>query len=65
MAINRQDYQYIRNTIPGQQNQISDGSLGVGSKVTNLLLELKEENIFNPNYAEYYGSIDENNNSKK
>ena len=65
MAINRQDYQYIRNTIPGQQNQISDGSLGIGSKVTNLLLELKEENIFNPNYTLYYGTLEENNNDKK
>lgn len=65
MAINRQDYQYIRNTIPGQQNKISDGSLGIGSKVTNLLLEINENNVYNPDYADYYGELSENNNSKK
>lgn len=60
MAINRQDYQYIRNTIPGQQNKISNGVLAVGEKVTNLLPELKETNIYNPNYTEYYGSLESN-----
>ena len=44
MAIDRKDYQYIHNT------------LKVGSKVKNLLVELKEENIWNGDFPDYYGS---------
>lgn len=58
MAINRQDYQYIRNTIPGQQNKISDGTLEVGVTVKNLVPELSDKNVFNPNYPEFYGTKD-------
>lgn len=40
MAINRADYQYIRNTLPSQQSTISDSALKIGSTVKNLLPEL-------------------------
>jgi hypothetical protein len=33
---------------------MSDGSLGLGVRVNNLVLELKEKNIYNPDYTDYY-----------
>ena len=56
MAITRQDYKYVHNTLDRRENKQSDGSLGVGSVVKNLLPELRQENIYNPNYTEYYGN---------
>lgn len=55
MAITRQDYKYVHNTLDRRVNKQSDGSLSVGSVVKNLLPELRQENIYNPNYTEYYG----------
>lgn len=55
MAINRQDYQYIRNTIPGQQNPLSSNKLGIGVTVRNLVAEMTQSSIYNPNYVDYYG----------
>lgn len=60
MAITRQDYKYVHNTLDIRSNKQSDGSLGVGSIVKNLLPELCQENIYNPNYTEYYGSDTKN-----
>lgn len=60
MAITRQDYKYVHNTLDMRSNKQSDGSLGVGSIVKNLLPELCQENIYNPNYTEYYGSDTKN-----
>ena len=45
MAIDRKDYQYIHNTLSKNSIVSNDNSLKVGSKVKNLLVELKEENI--------------------
>lgn len=59
MAINRQDYQYIRNTTPNSyQSKSSDGTLEVGVSVNNLVPELNDKNVYNPNYTEFYGSKD-------
>lgn len=49
------NYSLIKNTIPGAKNQISNGSLTIGSVVTNLAVELNQDNVFNPYYPEYYG----------
>lgn len=56
MAINRQDYQYIRNTLPTNKNKMSDGSLGIGVQVQNLIVELNQDNVFNQYYPEFYGT---------
>jgi hypothetical protein len=57
MAINEQflNYNLIKNTLPRVKNQISNGSLTIGSAVTNLAVELNQDNVFNPYYPEYYG----------
>lgn len=55
MAMTREDYKYVHNTLGGITNKIDDGTLKIGSKVNNLLLELSDENIYNANYPEYYG----------
>lgn len=57
MAINEQflNYNLIKNTLPSVKNQISNGSLTIGSAVTNLAVELNQDNVFNPYYPEYYG----------
>lgn len=60
MAINRQDYQYIRNTIPGQQNKKSDSSLGIGEKISNIVVDLNQTNVHNSFYEEYYSEKLEN-----
>ena len=56
MAITRQDYQYIRNTLPNGTSKNSDGTLTIGETVTNLVPELSEKNLYNPNYTDYYGT---------
>lgn len=56
MAINRQDYQYIRNTLPEKENIIGDDSLTIGSKVNNLVVDLNKNTISNPYYIDYYGN---------
>ena len=45
MAIDRKDYQYIHNTLEKKSITNNDNTLKVGSKVKNLLVELKDENI--------------------
>ena len=54
MAINRQDYQYIKSTIPTNSYESDDGSLKVGSKITNLAVDLSPKNVFNVFYPTYY-----------
>ena len=56
MAIDRKDYQYIHNTLEKKSIASNDNTLKVGSKVKNLLLELKDENIWNGDFQDYYGS---------
>lgn len=56
MAIGRKDYQYIHNTLEKKSIASNDNTLKVGSKVKNLLLELKEDNIWNGEFQDYYGS---------
>lgn len=56
MAIDRKDYQYIHNTLEKKSIASNDNTLKVGSKVKNLLVELKEENIWNTDFPDYYGS---------
>lgn len=56
MAINRKDYQYIHNTLGKNSIVSNDNTLKVGSKVKNLLVELNEENIWNGDFQDYYGS---------
>ena len=56
MAIDRKDYQYIHNTLEKKSITNNDNTLKVGSKVKNLLVELKEENIWNADFQDYYGS---------
>lgn len=56
MAIDRKDYQYIHNSLGKSTTVSNDNSLKVGSKVKNLLIELKEENIWNGDFQDYYGS---------
>ena len=56
MAIDRKDYQYIHNTLEKKSIASNDNTLKVGSQVKNLLLELSEENIWNGDFQDYYGS---------
>ena len=56
MAIDRKDYQYIHNTLGKNSIVSNDNTLKVGSKVKNLLVELNEENIWNADFPDYYGS---------
>ena len=56
MAIDRKDYQYIHNTLEKKSIASNDNTLKVGSKVKNLLVELKEENIWNGDFPDYYGN---------
>ena len=56
MAIDRKDYQYIHNSLSKNSIVSNDNTLKVGSKVKNLLVELKEENIWNGDFQDYYGS---------
>ena len=56
MAIDRKDYQYIHNSLGKNSVASNDNSLKIGSKVKNLLVELKEENIWNADFPDYYGS---------
>ena len=56
MAIDREDYQYIHNSLSKNSIASNDNSLKVGSKVKNLLVELKDENIWNRDFQDYYGS---------
>ena len=56
MAIDRKDYQYIHNTLEKKSIASNDNILKVGSKVKNLLVELNEDNIWNRDFQDYYGS---------
>lgn len=56
MAIDRKDYQYIHNSLSKNSIASNDNSLKVGSKVKNLLVELNEDNIWNGDFQDYYGS---------
>lgn len=56
MAMNKQDYQYVRNTLPSADSSILDNSLRVGSAITNLLPELKDNQVigmWNDNSIKY------------
>lgn len=56
MAINRQDYKCIYNSFSKTQNKETTNELGIGSVVKNLVVDLNEENIYNPNFPDYYGT---------
>ena len=55
MAITRQDYKTIKNTLVGLGTKQDDGALKEGSSVLNLLPDLDESSIYNPSYSDYYG----------
>jgi hypothetical protein len=50
----REIYRYVQNTLPLSSNKQDKGMLKPGSAVKNLLPELKEENIFNIGYWDFY-----------
>ena len=56
MAINRQDYKCIYNSFSKTQNKETTNELGIGSVVRNMVVDLNEENIYNPNFPDYYGT---------
>jgi hypothetical protein len=55
MAINRQDYQYVKNTLPTSISKVSDGSLQVGDVVVNLIPPLKDYQILSKNQESLRG----------
>ena len=57
MELNNQYYKYIYNTLPKNKQQQGDSDLKIGSVVKNLVPDLIEENLHNPNYTEFYGDI--------
>ena len=57
MELNNQYYKYIYNTLPKNKQQQGDSDLKIGSVVKNLVPDLIEENLHNPNYTEFYGNI--------
>ena len=59
MAINRQDYQYVYNTLPSEKILQDDGTLKVGAVVENLLPRLGDDTAYVP-YMEYYANKDPN-----
>ena len=57
MAINRQDYQYVYNTLPSEKIPQDDGTLKVGAVVENLLPLLGDDTVYNPE-LDYYADRD-------
>lgn len=57
MELNNQYYKYIYNTLPKNKQQQGDSDLKIGSVVKNLVPDLIEENLYNPNYKKFYGDI--------
>ena len=55
MAINRQDYQYVYNTLPSEKIPQDDGTLKVGAVVENLLPRLSDDTVYNPELDYYAG----------
>ena len=60
MAITRQDYQYVHNTLNKTNNIQSDGVIGIGSYVNNLVPDLSENNIYSPYLSDNPGSKEHN-----
>ena len=56
MELNNQYYKYIYNTLPKNKQQ-GDSDLKIGAVIKNLVPDLIEENLYNPNYTEFYGDI--------
>ena len=59
MAITKQDYRYVHNTLNKTQNYQGDNELKIGVKVSNLLPSMTDENIFNRSYSNYYGMAEQ------
>ena len=57
MELNNQYYKYIYNTLPKNKQQ-GDSDLKIGAVIKNLVPDLIEENLYNPNYTKFYGSIE-------
>ena len=55
MAMNRQDYNYIHNSLGKTQLQQDNGELKIGSVVKNLVVDINNKTLYNPAYTEYYG----------
>lgn len=56
MELNNQYYKYIYNTLPKSKQQ-GDSDLKIGAVIKNLVPDLIEENLYNPNYKKFYGDI--------
>ena len=56
MAMDNQSYKYIYNSFSKTQNKQGTNTLSVGSTIQNLLVDLNENNIYNPNFTDYYGT---------
>lgn len=54
MAITRQDYKFIHNTLEKGSGKQDDGELKLGAVVKNLITDLSLENIINMECPEYY-----------
>lgn len=59
MAITRNDYKYIHNTLGKKQTSIADdGKLKLGAGVKNLLTPLDSNHLYNPVFSEFYPTIE-------
>lgn len=56
MAMDNQSYKYVYNSFSKTQNKQGTNILSVGSTIQNLLVDLNENNIYNPNFPDYYGT---------
>lgn len=55
MSITYQDYKYIYNSFADVKSKQDSEELKIGSVVKNLVVDLNQENIYNPTFNSYYG----------
>lgn len=58
MAITRNDYKYIHNTLPKREVERDDGTLKVGAAVKNLITPLNDATVYNPSFPEFYPEVE-------
>jgi hypothetical protein len=59
MAITRNDYKYIHNTLGKKQTSIADdGKLKLGAGIKNLLTPLDSDHLYNPVFGDFYPTIE-------
>ena len=59
MAISRNDYKYIHNTLGKKQTSIADdGKLKLGAGIKNLLTPLDSNHLYNPVFSNFYPTIE-------